>query len=76
MLETIGENLPEEVRKKLSVIQKSAKKIEKVTARLKEVSKLPRVPYVDDEWMVKLSGEDEEEKADEDNRSEDKDEDS
>jgi signal transduction histidine kinase len=48
-------DVPENIRKKLDIIQQSAKKIEKVTARLKEVSKLPRVPYVDGEWMVKLS---------------------
>jgi len=55
LLEDAAANLPENVRKKLSVIQESAKKIEKVTARLKEISKLPKVPYVDGEWMIKLS---------------------
>lgn len=57
LLEGDRESLPEEVNKKLSVIQQSAKKIAKVTAKLKEISKLPRVPYVDGEYMVKLSGE-------------------
>jgi len=55
LLEDAMAGLPENVRKKLSIIEESARKIEKVTAKLKEVSKLPRVPYVDGEWMVKLS---------------------
>jgi hypothetical protein len=59
LLEDTLESLPENVRKKLIVIQESAKKIQKVTAKLKEVSKLPRVPYVDGEWMIKLSGDEE-----------------
>ncbi len=60
LLEDPGLKLSDDVRKKLDVIQQSAKKIAKVTARLKEVSKLPRVQYVDDEWMVNLSAEEEE----------------
>ena len=56
LLEDVSGSLPDNIRKKLNVIQESAKKIEKVTARLKEVSKLPKVPYVDGEWMIKLSG--------------------
>jgi signal transduction histidine kinase len=64
LLEDAAKKMPENVRKKLDVIQQSAKKIEKVTARLKEVSKLPRVPYVDGEWMVKLSEDEDKKKTD------------
>ena len=64
LLEDNGLKLPDEVRKKLDVIQQSARKIQRVTARLKEVSKLPKVQYVEDEWMVNLSaGEDEDDRG-------------
>lgn len=59
LLFRIADRLPDDVRRKLDVIRDSATQIKEVTARLKEVSRLPRVPYVDGEWMVKLSGEDE-----------------
>jgi len=55
LLEGLGEDLPEDIRRKLSVIHESARKIKAVVQKLKEVSSLPRVPYVDDEWMIKLS---------------------
>lgn len=60
LLEEAAASMPENVRKKLSIIQESAKKIEKVTAKLKEVSRLPKVPYVDGEWMIKFSVDEEE----------------
>jgi len=53
-----AERLPDEVKRKLEVIRESANKITKVAARLKIASKQPRVPYVDGEWMIQLSGED------------------
>ena len=66
MLEDPGLNLPDDVRKKLDVIQQSARKIQKVTARLKDISKLPKVQYVENEWMVNLSAGEEESDRDED----------
>jgi len=59
LLMAAKDKLPEEMRKKLEVIRDSANKIRDITAKLKTASKLPRVPYVDGEWMVKLSDEDE-----------------
>lgn len=49
---------PSDVRRKLELIQEQAGKITDVTARMKDAPKLPRVPYPDGGWMVKLSGED------------------
>jgi signal transduction histidine kinase len=59
LLMAAADKLPEDMRKKLEVIRDSANKIRDITAKLKSASKLPRVPYVDGEWMVKLSDEDE-----------------
>ena len=58
LLRGVSERLPEDVRKKLDVIRDSASRIGEVTARLKSASKLPRVPYVNGEWMIDLSAED------------------
>jgi signal transduction histidine kinase len=63
LLEDVSKGLPKDVQKKLAVIQKSARRIKEVTARLKEVSQLPRVPYVEGEWMVDLSAADEDENS-------------
>ncbi len=59
LLMASGDKLPADVRRKLEIIRDSANQIKEVAARLKNASKLPRVPYVDGDWMVKLSGEDE-----------------
>lgn len=59
LLMASGDKLPADIRRKLEIIRDSANQIKEVAARLKNASKLPRVPYVDGEWMVKLSGEDE-----------------
>lgn len=66
LLADAAKGLPDEVRRKLDVIQESARKIGMVAAKLKEASKLPRVPYIDGEWMIKLSGDEEEEDSDKD----------
>jgi signal transduction histidine kinase len=66
LLADAAKGLPDDVRKKLDVIQESARKIGMVAAKLKEASKLPRVPYVDGEWMIKLSGDEEEENSEKD----------
>lgn len=63
LLMASGDKLPADVRRKLEIIRDSANEIKEVAARLKNASKLPRVPYVDGEWMVKLSGEDEEDRG-------------
>ncbi len=63
LLMASGDKLPADVRRKLEIIRDSANQIKEVTARLKNASKLPRVPYVDGDWMVKLSGEDEKDKG-------------
>ncbi len=59
LLMSAADKLPEDIRRKLETIRDSATKIRDVAAKLKLASKLPRVPYVDGEWMVKLSDEDE-----------------
>ncbi len=59
LLMASGDKLAPDVRRKLEIIRDSANQIKEVAARLKNASKLPRVPYVDGDWMVKLSGEDE-----------------
>jgi signal transduction histidine kinase len=63
LLMASGDKLPEDVRRKLEIIRDSANQIKEVAARLKNASKLPRVPYVDGEWMVRLSAEDEREEG-------------
>lgn len=59
LLMAAKDKLPEDMQKKLEVIRDSAAKIGDIAIKLKSASRLPRVPYIDGEWMVKLSDEDE-----------------